>query len=510
MMAARILLTAIFFAVLSVPLRARAAADAPFTPPSTIGLRVMRLTANGGNTGSMCDVSPDEKSFGCGSNGYPYASNPITISIETDYLLNVIPQEMPLSFAPIAIEAQATAARSFTYWYARRGTLINNSISYQAFVPGKFIAVSGVTPDNAADPCASGNLGARQAKLCAAMVNPRYMTRFDSDVPVFAQFSADWPERTRTNANHKALRAVDDPISNTTNGACDSDGAGSHGWGMVQNGANRWARGYQCAYSARAPWTVTWGTADQILAHYYTGIHLRRAAGQQREKGLLERVLTLFSGDAAATPGDITTPDWRWNPLRIDGLPEALPVTQRAEASTREAFTLDVQLQNTGVYTWMCGQGTGCFSLGYVWSGAQGQVYTGTTWAELPCSVPPGDPSARTSLNIIDRPMWPAGVYTLTLDMRAHTDDGRVVWFSEQGWPAYNMPIALTEGGIEGRRQVLAAGTPMAYVPFVQNEAAAPVATAAPVAPTATTDDGRQVTATPPGPTATPQAIGCR
>jgi hypothetical protein len=491
MIAARILLTAILFAALSVPLRVRAAADAPFTPPSAIGLRVMRLTANGGNTGSMCDVSLDEKSFGCGSNGYPYASNPITISIETDYLLNVIPQEMPLSFATTAIEAQATAARSFTYWYARRGTLINNSISYQAFVPGKFIAVSGVTPDNAADPCASGNLGARQAKLCAAMANPRYMTRFDSDVPVFAQFSADWPERTRTNANHKALRAVDDPISNTTNGECISDGAGSHGWGMVQNGANRWARGYQCAYSTKAPWTVTWGTADQILTHYYTGIHLRTAAAPLREKGLLERVLTLFAGEAASMPGDITTPDWRWNPLQIDGLPESMPVRQSTEATTSDVFVLDVHLQNTGVYTWTCGQGAGCFSLGYVWTGAQGQVYTGTTWAELPCSVPPGDPSARTSLNIDDRPAWPAGAYTLTLDMRAHTDDGRVVWFSEQGWPAYDIPITLTEGGVEGRRRALAAGTAMAYVPFVQNEAAAPAAT-------------------PPGPTATPQAIGCR
>ena len=488
------------FAVVSVwPIAARADAEAAWTPPAEIGLRVMRLTANGGNSGVPCDVSPDEKSFGCGSAGYPYATNPITIPIETDYLLNVVPQEMPLSFAVHAIEAQATAARSFTYWYARKGTLINNSISYQAFIPGKFAAVSGVTPDDSTNPCASGNLGTRQSKLCAAMRNPRYMTRFDSETPVFAQYSADWPDRTQTNKWHKALRAVDDPISNTTNGTCIADGAGSHGHGMSQNGANRWARGFQCAYSERAPWSVAWDSADRILFHYYTGIHLRTANAPQRERGLLERLLGLFAGETVPTPGAVTSPEWRWNPLRIDGLP--------AESAGAAPFALDVQLQNTGVYTWTCADGVGCFSLGYAWSGGPGEVFTSTAWAALPCSVPPGDPSAVARLTIADRPQWPAGVYSLTLDVRAHLADGQTVWFSQQGWPAYSVPITFTDAGVEGRGRAAAiAGTPMAFVPFVENEAA----TATPTPTETPTDDGRQTTATPTATTENPpQSIGC-
>ena len=509
----RMLWIGVLCVALAAPLRTDAAGsnagEAAVPPPSQIGLRVMRLTPNGGNSGVPCDVSPDEKSFGCGASGYPYVTNPITVPIETDYLLNVVPHEMPLSFDVAAIEAQATAARSFTYWYARRGTLINNSISYQAFIPGKFASV-GVIPDNPVDPCSSGNLGARQAKLCAAMANPRYMTRFDSEIPVFAQYSADWPDRTMTNRYHKALQAVDDPISNTTNGVCNSDGTGSHGHGLSQNGANRWARGYQCAYSARAPWSVAWGTAERILFHYYTGIHLRAAAPPQRERGLLERLLSLFADEAIAQPGEIVSPEWRWNPLRIDGAP--------AQLSPNGAFALDVQLQNTGVYTWTCAAGAGCFSLGYVWSGAPGQVYTSTAWAALPCSVAPGDPSVRTSLNVADRPAWPSGAYTLTLDVRAHTADGRTIWFGEQGWPAYQIPITLTDGGIEGRT---IAGTSVAFVPLVQNAAAtapepsatAPELTATAPEPSATpeptADDGRQPTATPEPTITPPQVISC-
>ncbi|MCX6019623.1 MAG: hypothetical protein NTZ50_14195 [Chloroflexi bacterium] len=446
--------------------RVRIDGDAVFLPPTHIGVRVMRLTANGANSGVLCEVSPDEKSFGCGAAGYPFAVNPVTVTIESEYLLNVVPQEMPIGFSVIALEAQAAAARSFTYWYARRGTLINNSISYQAFIPGKFAALSNVTPDHADDPCRSGNLGIRQAKLCGAMKNPRYMTRADSDIPVFAQYSADWPNRTVTNEYHKALRAVDDPVSNTTNGACISDGTGSHGHGMSQNGANRWVRGFQCAYSARAPWSVKWETADQILFHYYTGIHLRAATQPQAEAGFLQRLLALFSSSGAVKPGDVVSPDWRWNPLRIDGVP--------SEIAAGTPLALNVQLQNTGVYTWTCTDASGCFSLGYVWSDAAGQVFTSTAWASLPCTVAPGDPSVQTQLKIADTPTGPAGIYTLTLDVRANTADGNLVWFSEQGWLAYSIPITLTaSAGIEGHLPsagAVAAGTPAAFVPFVGSQ----------------------------------------
>ena len=79
------------------PLHVRARTPAAFVPPQQISLRVFRLTPNGGSTGVEC--APGDSSFGCvhaaGQGTYPYATNPITISMENDYLLNVVPQEMP-------------------------------------------------------------------------------------------------------------------------------------------------------------------------------------------------------------------------------------------------------------------------------------------------------------------------------------------------------------------------------------------------------------------------------
>jgi hypothetical protein len=89
---------------------------------------------------------------------YPYDANPATTSIEDDYLLDVVPQEMgPAAYHPTAIHAQAGAARTYAYcaihaWdeYAQEsdyywaGCLreINNSNGFQVFVPFYFDTLS--------------------------------------------------------------------------------------------------------------------------------------------------------------------------------------------------------------------------------------------------------------------------------------------------------------------------------------------------------------------------------
>ncbi len=395
----------------AAPSRAGNSASA-FVPPQQISLRVFRLTANGGNTGVEC--TRGDSSFGCvhaaGQGTYPYATNPITISMENDYLLNVVPQEMPLSFEPIALEAQVVAARTYAYWHINRSSKINNSISYQAFVPGKFAAY-GAQPDNPGEPCASGNLSGSQSKLCTAMRAPRYLSPAASDVPVLTEFSADWPDRTIGRASQPGLVAVDDPISNTSNGVCTSTSAGSHGRGMSQTGAQRWARGTQCAYgAARAFWSVRWWSAEQLLFHYYTGVRLRDASGATID---LER---------------------RWNPLLIAG-------GERLSPGVPNAMT--VKVQNTSPAAWECDDVVAGHTLGYRWISGTQEI-DGLGQAALPCGLGPGDPSPSVSLVITDVPVWPPGTYSLTLDMRAHISGSEPVWFSSDGWAPYSMIVQLT------------------------------------------------------------------
>ena len=83
-------------------------------------------------TYTLC--SPGDISYGCtaiSSRSYPYSANPVTIPIETDYLLDVVPKEVSVeAFHPTAIQAQAIAARSYAYWHIRQGSTINNSTQF--------------------------------------------------------------------------------------------------------------------------------------------------------------------------------------------------------------------------------------------------------------------------------------------------------------------------------------------------------------------------------------------
>lgn len=283
-----------------------------YSPPSSITIWVYRLRGDGSIEPSYTLCSSNDTSYGCtafvgdSSHAYPYGSNnPVTIPIETDYLLDVVPREMPVDpFHPTAIQAQAIAARSYAYWHIRQGSAINNSNQFQVFVPYTFEALSSTTfPDNPSDPCASSNLNRYQRIVCGAVARRHYIaygTYPNDDLPAFSEFFADIGNRT-VNGGQPYLIAVDDPISSHPDIVPDG-----HGRGMSQKGAGRWARGNLSFNMNRdlGTWSVRWERAEQILVHYYTGVHIRDAANNNA----------------------LLTPSYRWNPLQINwGTPDNHP-----------------------------------------------------------------------------------------------------------------------------------------------------------------------------------------
>lgn len=344
-----------------------------YSPPSQITVWMYRLTGAGGIQPPPTLCSSGDASFGCtafagdSDHAYPYAANPVTISIETDYLLDVVPQEMGTYYHPIALQAQAIAARSYAYWHIHRGSTINNSTQFQAFIPYKFESLPPVTfPNNPDNPCASNNLNTAQRMICNA-VAPRYYVSYgtapNDDLPAFTEFSADVWNRTVA-GSQPYLVAVDDPIST----GCDANTYG-HGRGMSQEGASRWARGNRCSYPGQGddPWSVRWERPEQILVHYYTGVHIRDANGTR------------------------LTPSYRWNPLRINwGTPDNRPPTMYHGS----AYPISVEVQNTGVSDWTCGYPNFSYELRYRWAKAGFGEVTGSGWASV-CGTPKGDPSPR-------------------------------------------------------------------------------------------------------------------
>ncbi|MGQ9628592.1 MAG: SpoIID/LytB domain-containing protein, partial [Anaerolineae bacterium] len=178
---------------------------------------------------------------------YPYATNPVTVSIESDYLLDVVPQEMnPGLFHPTALRAQAIAARSFAYWHIHQGSNINNSIQFQAFIPYKFESL---------------NSGEQQAISDA--IAPRYYISYSDDSPALTEFSSAH-DGVWTEAGDKPyLQRVYDPIPASAPWL-------GHGRGMSQYHAQAWVEGEH-----QQSGFPQWGHYEQILAHYYTGIHIR-------------------------------------------------------------------------------------------------------------------------------------------------------------------------------------------------------------------------------------------
>ncbi len=193
---------------------------------------------------------------------HSYLTNPATVDIEDDYLLDVVPTEMGTYYHPLALRAQAIAARTYAYCAIRanEGTEdfwgfcrkeINNSNEFQVFVPYYFESIN-------------------SPQLIQEVVNETrglYLIYAPEPAkgPIFSEFSADAYLQT-AKGGYSYLKGVEDPISS----GCDAD-VGGHGRGMSQEGASRWARGNRCSYPGPGdePWPVRWEDYRQILTRHY-------------------------------------------------------------------------------------------------------------------------------------------------------------------------------------------------------------------------------------------------
>jgi hypothetical protein len=144
--------------------------------------------------------------YGCtaydGYYSYPYASNPASVNIQIDYLLDVVAKEMGPSNDLTAMYAQAIVSRSYAHWHIENSAAsINNSAGFQVFVPYAFDTLSSVD----------------QQKIRDAVSPNYYLSWSYSQLPAKAMFGADAWARTVT-GDKPYLAGIEDPIS----GACDA------------------------------------------------------------------------------------------------------------------------------------------------------------------------------------------------------------------------------------------------------------------------------------------------
>jgi hypothetical protein len=339
----------------------------------------------------------------------------VAVPIETDYLLDVVPQEMGIYYHPTALQAQAIAARTYAYWYINGQYTIYNSANYQAFVPFKFQSLNIQFILDTAQICQDPALNTDQGVVCSATASRHYVS-YNFDLPAFTEFTGDAYDHTISHSQQSTLYpyllGVNDPIST----ACDANNYG-HYRGMSQEGASRWTRGNQCSYAGAGdvPWNVSWERAEQILVHYYTGIHIRDAN----------------SGNV------ILTSAYRWNPLRINwGTPDNRPPLMFHGYS----YPISVQVQNTGISDWNCGYPNFSYTLYYRWSKSGHPTETGSGSVSV-CGQTKGDPSPLKDLTINNIPGWGPGAYRLSFDIYVSAYQGGF-WFGEQ-WPPYSITICV-------------------------------------------------------------------
>ena len=294
---------------------------APLSQSNAVSVEMYELEQSGANTGEECYEG--NVNYGCTfitnnpNYAYPYGndSSP-SVAMETDYLLDVVAQEMSpeLYGEATALEAQAVVSRSFANYYINNPPTVefNNSTQYQAFIPYRFEGLNSDESPNDVNHCASTLLNGDQQKVCAAVASGDYIASASPSGNQFAAkalFTADIKDDTDDGTFDKPyLASVLEPISV----ACDAVDEGENQYGMSQKGANRWARGHQCSRPRDDnfegdPWSVKWTRSEQILFHYYTGVHLRDQSGNR------------------------LSPEYRWNPLAMTGLPEVLYPSQSVD-----------------------------------------------------------------------------------------------------------------------------------------------------------------------------------
>lgn len=352
-----------------------------YHPPSEFYVRLWHLTQSGAKVLPETQCGSGHDGYGCVAYSglgyyYPYNSNPALVSVENDYLLDVVPRELdPRLYHSVAEAAEAVAARSYAYYWNHKGWIVGNDSNYQVFIPYTFEQwLDFNIPDNLYNLCQSTNLNQAQLTVCNA-VESRYYISYYGDEPAQAEFTSDVYNATVTDTGQEYspyIHSVQDPISTS----CDSNNFGPL-MGMSQEGASRWARGHECSYStapvlpgntAGSNWSIRWYYPEQILFHYYTSVNLRN----------------VNNGNA------IISPAYRWNPLKLVTSGRCPPNMYRGQRCT---FTFTVQ--NTGTTTWQSSQP---IYLGYHgWDSLTKMRSEQITL--LPKNVPPGD-TVVLSINI--------------------------------------------------------------------------------------------------------------
>jgi hypothetical protein len=402
------------------------AQDNDLFPPIPDDISIIMVQWNpvtGEPTAIRCAI--DSVAFGCTADpSRPYPpTNPVTVTIENRYLLDVVSKETnPDEFGPATLRAQAAAARSFGYWHLNNNEAISNGS--QAFIPFSF--ENGGAPDNPDNLCASTNLDIGQRKVCTAVAAREYMVYLNETAPIFAAYNADIVDPTQTfeevreeYGRDRYLIGVAEPIS--PNGGC---GVGREGnqFGMSQQGASRWERGNICfTGNPRDPWSVQWSRAEQILTHYYTRIHIRSIDNDE-----------------------VQTPSLRWNPLDIrwDNIPNGEPpVVIRGEA-----YQVRVNVQNNGTRTWFCEEGI-TYTLQSTFS-LSPRIQIQQAGETPVCDLAPGE-NRLVTLNVTALPNLAQATYRLNYDVVRTNSDGTTSFFSDAaqnppgGWATYTQNVCV-------------------------------------------------------------------
>ena len=389
---------------------------------------------------------PADTRYGCTAfpgdleHPYSYNANPVTTSIQGDYLLDVVPQEMMAGAPQPALKAQTVAARAYAYQHITSESDINNSIQYQAFIPSRFEKLQvGVALDNSDDLCASTNLNSTQTNVCNAVneTGSEFLAYGTEHNPVNAEFRAENGNPTNPcpdgqgncppegencpglvqpgfePSEYPHLKGVVDPISVgrvRTQSDCNSVG-------LNQRGAMRWAIGNTCAPGEGdncTPWPVTWNDYRQILVHYYTGIDIGQDAG-----GWFQAL----------------APDDRWNLLNHN-----IPT----EMETNQIYTVTLVIQNTSTWDWIEDWGQNV-AFAYRWTAPDVSPYdyNDEAWQVVAYNLPLASGAAETLTFTLTSPN-DIGNYDLHWDF-ARPDEA-MFWFGDE-WPHPIMPITVISAG---------------------------------------------------------------
>ena len=348
--------------------------------PAQILVKLWRLNPNNGTRYEPYTPCDSGYNFhGCVENPdndpnlvlyYPYDINPAWVDVENDYLIDVVSREMPPQDYPnpSALAAQAVAARSYAgHQYEVSDPvykIIANDTRYQVFIPYAFDAFLGIDIFPSEVNSCANNLNALQQMVCNAVTSTvgTYLALHNNNLPAKTEFSADWG--TLTVAGDEPNIGIADPIS-----ICGVDTSGSHGRGMSQKGANRWALGNKCATASdgNQPWSVTWTDYRQILVHYYTGIDILDGSGAK------------------------VAPDDRWNLLWHNNFGTT---TGTPTLTSGQSVTLQIQLQNTSAAV----AANDPVVIGYKWRDTD-------PWQDLPGV--PAQPARRGSSRSTPKGMTP-------------------------------------------------------------------------------------------------------